>query len=452
MIILKKSLPRRAVLRGIGASLALPMLDAMVPAFAEVGGSAPGKSISRVGFVYFPNGAIPGKWIPKTVGSNFELPPILEPFAKHRDSMVVLSGLDNEESMGVAGERGGEHPRASAGYLTCIHPVVQSVEGFSARKVGVSLDQLFASEYGKHTQLSSLELGIESDAIVGSCDGDSCSYNSTISWKDDTTPLPIQNHPRAVFERLFGDSDSTNKIKRLERIQERRSLLDFVGGEVSRMMKTLGPSDREKLDQYLDATRDVERRIQMAEEQSSRELPDMQKPAGIPRRFDDHTKLLFDLMVLAYQTDLTRVGTFMMGREMSTMAYPEIGVPDPYHPLTHHQGDAVKIEKAGKINLYHATLFSYFLDKLRSTPDGDGTLLDHSLITFGGGLGDANMHMPKDLPILLFSGKEKIGGGRHIRYPAGTPLANLYTRMLDMANMPVDKFGNSNGNLELLTI
>jgi hypothetical protein len=452
MMIFRKRIPRRAVLRGIGASLALPMLDAMVPALAEVGKGGAGKSPLRVGFVYFPNGAIPSKWIPETVGSDYKLTPILQPMEKFRDSMLVLTGLDNEESLGRAGERGGEHPRASAGYLTCVHPVVQSAEGTNERKVGVSLDQIFAREYGLHTQLASLELGIESDAIVGSCDGDSCSYNSTISWRDEVTPLPIQNHPRAVFERLFGDSDSTNKAARLARIQERRSLLDYISSEASRMMKSLGPSDREKLDQYLDATRDVERRIEMAEAQSYRELPELDKPSGIPRRFDDHVRLMFDLMVLAYQTDLTRVGSFMMGREMSTMAYPEIGVPDPYHPLTHHQGDVEKMEKAAKINIYHASLFTYFLERLRSTPDGDGSLLDNSLITFGGGLGDANLHMPKDLPILLFSGNKYIKGGRHIRYPSGTPLANLYTRMLDMADMPVEKFGNSNGNLKLLTV
>jgi hypothetical protein len=452
MIIFRKSIPRRAVLRGIGASLALPMLDAMVPALAEVGRGSPGNPPTRVGFVYFPNGAIPGQWIPKVEGSEFQMSPILEPLAPYRDSMLVLTGLDNSEALAIAGERGGEHPRASAGYLTCVHPVVQSVEGLGGRKVGVSLDQVFAREYGKYTELASLELGIESDAIVGSCDGDSCSYNSTISWRDETTPLPIQNHPRAVFERLFGDSDSTKQADRMARIKDRRSLLDFVGDVSSRLMKDLGASDREKLDQYLDATRDVERRIQMAEEQSWRELPSLDKPAGIPRRFDDHARLMFDLMVLAFQTDLTRVGTFMLGREMSTMAYPEIGVPDPYHPLTHHQGDISKIEKAAKINAYHSSLFAYFIDKLRSTQDGDGNLLDNSLITYGGGLGDANMHLPKNLPILLFGGSKQINGGRHLRFPTGTPLANLYTRMLDLANMPTEAFGDSNGNLKLLTV
>ena len=447
-MIFKKSISRRTVLRGIGASLALPMLDAMVPALAE---ADPGMTPTRVGFVYFPNGAIPHKWTPSEVGSNFELTPILQPLAPFKNDMLVLSGLDNIKAKGIAGEAGGEHPRASAAYLTCVHPYVRTAEGEYNRKVGISLDQILAKEFGKHTQLASLELGIESDAVVGSCDGDSCSYNSTISWRDETTPMPIQNQPRAVFERLFGDSDSTNQADRLARIQERRSLLDFVGEEASDLMGELGSSDREKLDQYLDATRDVERRIQMAEQQSMREIPEIDKPAGIPKRFDDHAKLMFDLMVLAYQTDLTRVGTYMLGREMSTMAYPEIGVPDPYHPLTHHQGDVAKVEKAAMVNVYHTSLFSYFLETLRSTPDGDGTLLDHSLISYGGGLGDGNMHEPRELPIVVVAGNNRVRGGQHIQYPEGTPLANLYLRMMDMLNISAERFGDSTGNLDLIT-
>jgi hypothetical protein len=448
MMIFKKSISRRAVLRGIGATVALPMLDAMVPALAEVNHvSTP----TRVGFVYFPNGAIPHKWKPATVGSNYTLSPILQPLAPFKNSMLVLSGLDNWEARGIAGEEAGEHPRASAAYLSCVHPHIRARQGVSGRKVDITLDQIMAKEYGKHTQLASLELGIESDALVGSCDGDSCSFNSTISWRDESTPMPIQNQPRVVFERLFGDGDSTNQTERLARIHQRRSLLDFVSIEASSMMKELGSSDREKLDQYLEATRDVERRIQKAEEQSWQEFPQVNKPAGIPKRFDDHSKLMFDLMVLAYQADLTRVGTFMIGREMSTMAYPEIGIPDPYHPLTHHQGDVEKIEKASQVNAYHTSLLAYFLEKLQSTPDGDGTLLDHCLITYGGGLGDANMHEPLDLPIVLFGNSHQIKGGRHLQYPKGTPLANLYLRMLDMLNMPAEKFGDSTGLLDSLT-
>lgn len=447
MMIFKKHISRRAVLRGMGASMALPMLDAMVPAFAEI---SPGMTPTRVGFVYFPNGAIPKKWKPQTLGKDFELTQILKPLAPFKESMTVISGLDNWRAKGVKGEAGGEHPRASAAFLTCVHPYVRTADGIDNRKVGISVDQILARHYGKETQLASLELGLESDAVVGSCDGDSCSYNSTISWRDETTPMPIQNQPRAVFERLFGDSDSTSQSDRLARLQERKSLLDFVGDAANSMMKELGATDRQKIEQYMDATRDVERRIQMAEAQSTRELPDIDKPAGIPQSFDDHAKLMFDLMVLAYQTDLTRVGTYMMGREMSTMAYPEIGVPDPYHPLTHHQGDVEKIEKAGMVNVYHTSLFNYFLERLQDTPDGDGSLLDHSLLTYGGGLGDANMHEPLDLPIVLISRDSRIKGNRHIQFPKKTPLANLYLRMLDVLNIPNDTFGDSNGHLDLL--
>ena len=296
-------------------------------------------------------------------------------------------------------------------------------------------------------------MGIESGAIVGSCDGDSCLYNSTISWHDATTPFPVENHPRAVFERLFGDSNSTSKTAQAARIREKRSLLDFAAQDMERLRMGLGPKDREKLSQYLDSMRDVERRIQKAEEQSSRELPALDRPPGIPARFDEHIKLLFDLLALAYQTDLTRVSTFMIGREMSTMAYPEIGVPDPYHPLTHHQGDQEKIKKAARINEYHARLFAYFLEKLRSTPDGDGSLLDHSVILYGGGLGDANMHLPKDLPLVLASrANGKIRGGRHLQFAVDTLLANLHLRLMDVMGMPVEKFGDSTENLNLLSI
>jgi len=449
MIIFKKSISRRKVLRGIGATFALPMLDAMVPAFAEVERSS---TPTRVAFVYLPNGAIPNKWTPTDeVGGAFQMSPILKPLEPFRDYMTVLSGLSNVEALGIPGEAGGEHTRAAAAYLTCVHPYVQDVDGLFNRKVGISVDQILAREFGKYTQLASLELGVESDAILGSCDGDNCTYNNTISWLNETTALPIQNNPRAVFERLFGDSNTTSQADRLARIRERKSLLDFVGSEISRMAKVLGASDREKLDQYLDAIRDVERRIQVAEEQSWRELPSFEKPAGIPRQFDDHARLMLDLMVLAFQTDMTRVSTFMLGAEMTTMAYPEIGVPDPYHPLTHHQGDVSKIEKAAMINTYQTSKFSYLLEKLRSTPDGDGSLLDHSIITYGGGLGDANLHLPTELPIVLVGDRNLIPGGRHLRFSVGTPLANLYMRLFEMVDMPMEKFGDSTGSVNLLT-
>ena len=452
-MIFKKAIPRRAFLRGAGVTLALPLLDAMVPALAALRQNPAREPAMRIGVVYFPNGAIPNQWTPKGEGSSFELSPILEPLASFRDSLLVLSGLDNNEALGIPGESGGEHPRAAASFLTCVHPVVRSVEGSVEPHAGISVDQIIAKQFGKQTELASLELGIESGAIVGACDGDSCLYNSTISWGDATTPFPVENHPRALFERLFGDSDGTSQEARSARIREKRSLLDFATRDVERLRMGLGPKDREKLSQYFDALRDVERRIERAEEQSSRDLPELDRPAGIPAKFEEHIHLLFDLLALAFQSDLTRVSTFMIGREQSTMAYPQIGVPDPYHPLTHHQGDAEKIAKAAKINVYHSQLFSYFLEKLRSTPDGDGSLLDHSILLYGGGLGDGNMHFPNDLPIVLAGGGTgKIKGGRHLRYPSGTPLANLHLRLLEMAEVPVEKFGDSTGNLKLLPV
>lgn len=449
MMIFKKAIPRRAFLRGVGGLAALPLLDAMVPAFA----SAAGQPVVRTSFVYFPNGMIPNAWKPKGEGSSFEWSRILEPLAPFRDQALVLSGLDSREALGIPGEAGGEHPRASGAFLTCVHPVVRSVTGRFEPHVGVSVDQIIAEEFGRHTQLASLELGIESGNEVGSCDGDSCLYNSTVSWRDATTPNPIENHPRAVFERLFGDTESTSQKERLARIREKRSILDFVTQDVDRLATGLGPSDREKLSQYLDSVRDVERRIQKAEEQSARELPTLDKPIGVPSLFTEHAHLLFDLLVLAYQTDLTRVSSFMIGREMSTMALPEIGIPDPYHPLTHHQGDPTKIEKCTQVNVYHTQMFAYFLEKLRSIPDGDGSLLDHSIVVFGGGLGDGNMHLPTDLPVVVAGGAGgKIKGGRHIQYPEKTPLANLYLRMMEMVGLHVEKFGDSNGKINLLSV
>ena len=457
MMIFKKAVPRRAFLRGIGATMSLPLLDAMVPALGAARQNPAIKPGMRLGFCYFPNGAIPTKWTPKGEGAAFELSPILEPLTSFRDSLLVLSGLDNREALGTPGEIGGEHARACAAFLTCVHPHMTTVTGNFGHYdpyVGESIDQIAAKEFGKLTELASLELGTESMAAVGSCDSDSCLYNSTISWRDAKTPLPVAINPRAIFERLFGDSATTSPAVRFARMREKRSLLDFIAQDVARLQTELGPKDRDKLSQYLDATRDVERRIQRAEEQSSRELPVLERPAGIPGRFDEHVKLLFDLQTLAFQADLTRVSTFMLGREMSFMAYPEIGVPDAYHALTHHQGDPVKIAKAAQINVYHAQLFSYFLEKLRSTPDGDGSLLDHSVIVYGGGLSDGNLHLPKQLPIVLVSGAtDKFKGGRHLHYPEGTPLANLHLRLLDMVGVPsLEKFGDSTGNLDLLSV
>jgi hypothetical protein len=351
----------------------------------------------------------------------------------------------------MPGEIAGDHPRASAAYLTCVHPKMTSGPDLRA---GTSVDQIAAKELGKQTQLASLELGINSAEVLGSCESAySCAYYNTICWRTPTTPLPMENNPRAIFERLFGDSDSTNREERLARLQERRSVLDFVTHGVNRLMKDVGLSDRTKVSQYLDAVRDIEKRIQMAEEQSSREMPSLQRPAGIPETFTEHIKLMIDLQVLAYQSDLTRVGTLMVGHEMGTQSYPELGFADPYHPLTHHNGDPEKVAKVIRIDNYHTSMFAYFLDKLRSTADGDGSLLEHSLIVYGAGLSDGNVHAHNNLPALLVGGQAaQIKGGLHLRYAEGTPIANLFLSVLDKLGVAVENLGDSTGKLELLSV
>jgi len=312
------------------------------------------------------------------------------------------------------------------------------------------MDQMVAAALGRETQLASLELAIESTDTAGACDvGFACAYTNTISWKGANTPLPTQNNPRAVFERLFGDTASTDASVRASRIREQRSVLDSVTQEISRLERSLGNGDRTKLTEYLEAIRDVERRIQVAEDQSDDSLPLIDHPAGIPGNYEDHVKLMFDLMVLAYQTDMTRVITMMLGREFSGMTYPQIGVPDAHHPISHHAGEAEKIAKMAKVNHYHMTLFTYMLDRLRSTPDGDGTLLDHMTMMYGYGMADSNSHSPYDIPLVLAGGGAgTIKGGRHLRFK-DTPLANLHITLLDNLGVRVDRIGDSSGPLNI---
>ena len=450
MMIFKKVIPRRTFLRGMGATLALPLLDGMVPAFAS-GLDGAGKPAIRLGFVYVPNGIIMDKWTPAAEGKAFELPPILEPLAPFQDRIRVLTGLDHKNAEALPGEASAGHARASASFLTGVHPRI--MEGAEV-ELGTSMDQIAAKELGKYTQLASLELALEPTDLVGACDTDySCAYTNTLCWRNATTPMPMENSPRAVFERLFGDSDTSDPAQRLSRIQKDRSLLDSLVEDVARFQAKLGPSDRTKLGDYLEAIRDVERRIRRAEEQASREVPTVERPIGTPATFEEHAKLMFDFQVLAYQCDLTRVSTLMMAKESSGRSYPEIGVPDPHHPLTHHQGDAEKIGKVIKINTYHIKTFAYFLEKLRSTPDGDGNLLDNSIILYGGGLSDGNKHTLTNLPALTVGGGAgRIKDGRHLRYPAGTPMPNLFLTMLDMVGVPMASLGDSTGKLELLTV
>lgn len=438
MIITKKALPRRTVLRGLGASLALPLLDGMVPAFAAIRNTA-AAPVRRLGIVYVPNGMMMDHWTPQTAGTSFTLPSILQPLEPFREDIQILSGMHGVESEGP-------HARASTRFLT---GVPSKPDDGSNLQASISMDQIAGQILGQETQLATLELALDGRDFAGSCDdGFSCAYTNTIAWANETTPLPMENNPRAVFERLFGDAGTTDPVVRAARLKKDASLLDSVTERAGDLSRTLGERDRTKLSQYLDAVRDVERRIQMAEAQSDRELPVVDQPAGIPSTVGEHAKLMFDLLALAYETDLTRVITFMMGREITGRTYAEIGIPDAHHPISHHQKDPEKLVKLAKINQYHVQLFSEFLERLRTTPDGDGTLLDHSMIVYGAGMGDSNSHASENLPILLAGGAAGTGG-RHIKYPEDTPLANLHLSLLDRMGVPVESLGHATGKLPL---
>jgi hypothetical protein len=446
MIINHKAIPRRTLLRGLGATLALPFLDAMVPALARAQGIA--KPPTRLSIVYLPNGIMMDKWTPATEGAGYKLTPILESLAPFRDRMLILTGLTHNSGRALAGENTGDHARAGASYLTGVHP--RKTEGADTQ-AAVSMDQIAARQLGQQTQFASLELGVDSPELLGQCEaGYSCAYMNSICWRTPTTPMPMEDRPRAVFERMFGDSESTDPAVRLRRIKEDRSILDSVTKKANRLRAELGPSDQVKLNEYLDAIRDIEHRIQTAEAQSDRELPTLTRPAGIPETFTEHAKMMFDLQVLAYQTDLTRVITFMMGREFGGRTYREIGIPEGYHALTHHQYKEDKIAKVIQIQTYHAKHFAYYLDKLKSTPDGGGSLLDHMVVLYGGGLSDGNSHLHDNLPVVLAGGASgQLKGGRHIRYPKDTPMPNLLLSMLDMLGVHQDKLGDSTGHLSL---
>ena len=448
MIVTKKCLARRTFLRGVGATLALPLLDAMVPAFASTGASG-AKAVRRFSVAYVPNGIVMEQWTPAAVGSAFDLTSTLEPLAPFRDYLTVVSGLRSKPAFPGPGEGTGDHVRAASTFLTGVHP--KKTEGPDIR-AGISVDQIFAKELGNDTQLTSLELAIDPNELIGACEaGYSCAYSNTLSWRNPTTPLPMENQPRAVFERLFGDSDNTTQAARLARIQEDRSILDALVSEVSRLQKKLDASDRNKISQYLDAIRDLEKRIQKAEAQNSQPLPAMERPTGgIPATFAEHARIMFDLEVLAYQSDITRVCTFLMSREVSPRPYTEIGVSDPHHGLSHHQHKPEALTKLAKINNYHIQQFAYFLEKLRSSPDGDGSLLDHIAIVYGCGISDSNDHLHTNLPILVVGGAAAEKGGRHLRYSDDTPLANLHLTLLNKLGVPIESLGDSTGELSQL--
>ena len=442
MIITKKAIPRRTVLRGIGATLALPLLDGMVPALSAIR-NTPARGMRRFGVVYVPNGMAMEYWTPEAEGTAVELSPILQPMTPFRDRTLVLTGLNPGPGSG--------HSGASTKFLTGVPGKMTHGAEIQA---GVSIDQFLGRALGQHTQLSSLELALDGRDFAGSCEARfSCAYTNTISWRTPTTPLPMENNPRVVFERLFGDRSSTDPGVRLARIKEDRSILDSVTEKVADLQRGVGPQDRAKISQYLDAVRDVERRIQRAEEQNSRELPVVQQPAGIPPTFDEHVRLMFDLQLLAYQVDLTRVVTFMLGRELSGRTYNELGIPDAHHSLSHHLDDPTRIGTMSKINTYHVSLFADFVEKMRSTPDGDGSLLDHSLLLYGAGMSNSNAHAPINLPLMVVGGAAGgLKGGRHIKYPEDTLAANLLMAIMEKLGVPMEQVGNSNGTLDVLSV
>ncbi len=449
MIVTKKSLSRRTVLRGFGVTVALPFLDAMVPALSASRGN--GRAV-RMGFVYVPNGVIDlnGEWTPSGEGADFEFSEIskgLEPFREH---LTFLSGL--AQLNGRAGPDGpGDHARAGATFLTGVRPI--KTEGIGIR-AGMSADQVAARTLGQFTQFGSLETGVEEASVAGGCDsGYSCAYTNTISWRSPTTPNPVEDNPRRLFERLFGDGDSTNGAERLARLAEQRTILDFVRTDLGRLQRELGADDRRKLDEYVESIRDLERRIARAEAASEGELPEMRRPGGIPGGFSRHAELMIDLQVLAFQADLTRVATFMMGREGTWRSYPEIGVPDAHHAMTHHSNDPEKIAKTILINQHHVSMFAYMLDRMRSTRDGEGSLLDHSMLVYGSSIADGNQHTHHDLPLVLAgSAGGRVRGGRHLRFPRETPMNNLLLSMLDLAEVPAERLGDSTGRLEGLAV
>ena len=447
MIITKKAIPRRTVLRGIGASLALPLLDGMVPALTAMQ-NTPARAVKRLGIVYHPNGIVPAGWLPKGTGTDFTFGPTMAALEPYRNQMVILSNLDNIEA-DAKGDGPGDHARAGGSYLTGVH-VRKSETNVEA---AMSMDQIAATAFEKDTQLGSLQLTLDANTMVGSCDGGySCAYSNTLSWRNPTLPLMAENDPRVVFERLFGASDSTDAKVRMARLRQDRSLLDSITERIATLQRELGAGDKRKVDNYLESVRDVERRIQKAEEQSSREMPNVAKPGGVPATFEDHAALMYDLQLLAYQSDLTRVITFMYGREITGRTYPALGINESHHSISHHGEDPEKLAKLQRIQAHHVMLFANYLAKLKATPDGDGSLLDHSMILFGSGISNSDRHTHVELhPVVVGGGGGTIKGGRHLAHKTGTPLANLHLTLLDKLGVPMENFGDSNGMLNHLS-
>src|SRR5688572_22582567 len=441
MILTKKALPRRTFLRTVGATMALPLLDAMIPAATALDKTA-AKPVRRLGFVFMPMGCDQSRWTPRSEKTLDELSPILNSLAPVKDYVTALTNME------LANAYPGSHATSNSSFLSAAK--AKHTEG-NDYYLGTTVDQVAAKQLGLETQLPSLELSMDLMQTVGQCDnGYACVYQNNLSWSTPTTPLPSEAHPRIVFETLFGEGGSS--VERRAALRKRASLLDAFNNDIARLKRKLGAGDREKVDHYLDTIREVERRIQRAEAGAKdNPLPDLDRPLGVPAAYADHARLMFDLQVLAFQGDVTRVTTFQLARETSNRTYPEIGVPDPHHPLSHHGNDPDKIARMAKINQFHVSLFAEFLKKLKETPDGDGSLLDHSLYLYGSGIGNPNIHDHTNLPILVAGGAAGgMKGNRHIKFDKPVPLANLHLTLLDKVGVRLDSFADSTGKLNEL--
>ncbi len=444
MFLTKKHLSRRTFLRGAGVTVALPFLESMVPAQTPLSKTAAVPK-SRLSCIYIPHGATMDKWTPVTEGENFEFSEILKPLEPYRNRLCVVSGLAHAQAGPTDGEDSGgalDHNRAVAVFLTGSHP-----KKSAQSQVGISVDQLIAEKMGQDTPLPSIELTIEESALGGDA-GFSGAYRNTIAWKSPTTPLPMENSPQVVFERLFGDG--SDDAQRKSRRQQSISLLDSVTSQLGSLQKDLPPADRSRLSQYLDEVREIERRIQKAEKQAKADVKLPEAPVGIPDDFEEHLKLMFDLQALAYQAEITRISTLLYSHETSGTVYPKSGVREGFHNASHHSNNRKNMDQFAVLNRYHIGTLTYFFDKLKATPDGDGTLFDHSLVLYGSTLSDGNEHNHDPLPVLLVGGASgQLKGGRHLRYPAHTPMANLLLTVLDKFGVHQDKFGDSTGKLEI---
>ena len=441
MIITKKALPRRTLLKGVGATLALPLLDAMVPAATALAKTA-AKPVRRLGYVFMPMGCDLSRWTPPGGDRLDKLSPILSSLEPVKQDVTIISNME------LANAYPGSHATSNSAFLSAAKAkMTESTDYY----LGTTADQIAAQHIGQSTQLPSLEMAMDLLKLVGQCDnGYACVYQNNLSWSSPTTPLPAEAHPRIVFESLFGEGGTAEE--RRAALQKRASLLDSVGEELARLQRDLGPADRSKLDEYLTSVREVERRIQTAEADAAQnDLPDLDRPLGVPASYADHARLMFDLQVLALQGDVTRVITFQLARETSNRTYPEIGVPDPHHPLSHHGNNPEKVARMAKINTFHVSLFAEFLQKLKKTTDGNGSLLDHSLYLYGSGMGNPNLHDHTNLPTIVAGGAAgKMRGGRHIRYDKPTPLANLHLSLLNKVSVPMDSFADSTGTIDEL--